>query len=439
MPRSSSSSTMRRTGLPWSATGASCTPIRRSPDSPALPTPDSFPGRPWRTSSPPSTGWRLPGSCPCTSASLLRKAGCGCAAEAEARSRSTWPRTPRLSRAAAQWCSRSASRLRRSESPRLLEPLRRNVQAREHRGLGIPLVERRVLGDGHLAPRRTDPQGRLAPVGGEDPAGERDEPVDAGRGEERKPLFQIGSAARIEERSPLEKEAVALPPDDAPRPGIAARPQRRDERHVVVLEILVDVGGKLVLASARVAVPLEQLLVADRGVVEINRQEHVVAGEQEILESEDGAVLQGEMDAPRALDGFQVLDDPVEVELPVVDAGEERVALQVVHPIRVELAAHDLPQERKQIAISHREWAAARRLLAADQGRDVGRLDPSRAHPFRDLRREPGVEDELQRVVLVIRLPPWCPALLRLGPLRDPQLQGERHDPLGRVGERRMA
>jgi len=101
----------------------------------------------------------------------------------------------------------------------------------------------------------------------------------------------------------------------------------------------------------------------------------VVAREQEILEGEHRAVLQRQVHAAVALHRFQVLHQPVEVELPVVHSGEEGIALQVVHPVGVQLAADDLPQDGQQIARAAAKRIAARRGAAAEQRGDVGRLD----------------------------------------------------------------
>ena len=134
-----------------------------------------------------------------------------------------------------------------------------------------------------------------------------------------------------------------------------------------MLQELVDVGGKRVFASAGVAVPLEQLFIADGRVMEIDGEEHVVAREEEVFEGEDRAVLQRQVHAAVALDCLQVLHQPVEVELPVVHAAEERIPLQVIHPVRVQLAADHLAQDGQQIALAAAEWTRARRWSSAQK------------------------------------------------------------------------
>ena len=155
-----------------------------------------------------------------------------------------------------------------------------------------------------------------------------------------------------------------------------------------MLQVFVDVGGQLVLAAARVAIALQQHLVSDRCVVEVDREEHVVAREQEILEGEHRAVLQRQVHAAVALHRFQVLHQPVEVELPVVHSGEEGIALQVVHPVGVQLAADDLPQDGEQVAARAAERVAARRRAPADEGGDVRWLEGAAPQ----LRLQAGVE-----------------------------------------------
>ncbi len=165
----------------------------------------------------------------------------------------------------------------------------------------------------------------------------------------------------------------------------------------------------------------------------------MVAREQEVLEREHGAVLQRQVDAAVALHRRQVLDDPVHVELAVVHAGVEGVALQVIHAVRVQLAADDLAQHRQEVEPAAAEDGCPGRRSAGDERRHVRGLDPASAHAPRDLGREARIEQQLERVVLVVRLPLLAAAPVALHPLRQAELGGERHDPLGRVRERRVA
>ncbi len=139
------------------------------------------------------------------------------------------------------------------------------------------------------------------------------------------------------------------------------------------------------------------------------------------------------MDAPLALHGGEVLDDPVAVELAVVDAGEERVALQVVHPVGVQLSRHHLPQDGQKVAPAAAEGMRARRRAAADERRHVLGLDAARAEALADLRRQARVEHQLERVILV--------AGAAIGrtvahPFRHAQLGHFGHHLLGGVRER---
>ncbi len=160
----------------------------------------------------------------------------------------------------------------------------------------------------------------------------------------------------------------------------------------------------------------------------------MVAREQEVLEREHRAVEQAQPDPALALHRHQVLHDPVGIELPVVHAGEERVALQVVHPVRVQLARHHLAQHRQEVAAAAPVRIRPRRRLAADQPRHVRGLDAAAGEAAANLRGQTGVEHQLERVVLMVGA-----AFRGLAhPGRNAQVREARHDAFGRVRERRV-
>src|SRR5205823_8149265 len=89
----------------------------------------------------------------------------------------------------------------------------------------------------------------------------------------------------------------------------------------------------------------------------------------------------------------------------------------------------------EEIAVPAAEWIGAWRWSSAQERCDVGGLHAAALQ----LGGEARVEDELERVVLVVGLAPSSPTSFGLRPVGDAQLARARHDALGRVRQRGVA
>jgi len=127
--------------------------------------------------------------------------------------------------------------------------------------------------------------------------------------------------------------------------------------------------------------------------VVVDHQEHVVAGDEEVVEGVQATLVEREVHLARL--GCVVAharEDPVPVEAPVLHAGEVAVAGQVVHPVHVAFAGDDLRQDRPQVSATVHEEVVLHLDVGADQRSHVAGRQPSMdpvQHP-----REVGSRDD---------------------------------------------
>src|SRR5436309_7365804 len=109
-----------------------------------------------------------------------------------------------------------SSSLRCEQAAGLVPPLRLDVQPRERGRFRVAFVERRVVADRNLAPRRLHPQRGFLPVVREHAAADRDEAVHACF---LQPLLHPVERPRVLAGGVLHQHAISLAAHDAPGQG----------------------------------------------------------------------------------------------------------------------------------------------------------------------------------------------------------------------------
>ena len=122
------------------------------------------------------------------------------------------------------------------------------------------------------------------------------------------------------------------------------------------------------------------------------------------------------------------------IEFAVADPREERVSLEVVHPVSVHFAADDLGQQRKVVDAPAEERRAPLRIATGDQVREVLRDGPDTLQRAAQRRGQLRAQQERLRVVFMGRAAP----LLFRGETVQTETGSRRHAGLARVGCRRV-